>query len=175
MFVASDPSAAKLTPQNFRRFADLITRELGIKMSEQKIPMLQGRLQRRLRALDLPSLEAYQAYLFDPANGGRELADFIDAVTTNKTDFLREPKHFDYLAEQVLPALEPDPTRRLEVKIWCAGCSTGQEAYTLAMVLSEYGERRPIQAAQWGKYPGRGYSPNPGQPPFLGICRDGDR
>jgi len=142
MSVVSLNAAAELTPQNFRRFAELITSELGIKMSEQKIPMLQGRLQRRLRALNLPSLEAYQAYLFDATNGGRELADFIDAVTTNKTDFLREPKHFDYLVEKVLPELEPDAARRQEVKIWCAGCSTGQESYTLSMVLSEYGQRR---------------------------------
>jgi chemotaxis protein methyltransferase CheR len=142
MAVLTEISTAKLTPQSFRRFAEFITSELGIKMSEQKIPMLQGRLQRRLRALNLPSLEAYQTYLFDSANAGTELAQFIDAVTTNKTDFLREPKHFDYLVEQVLPALGPDPKRRLEVKIWCAGCSTGEEPYTLAMVLSEFGERR---------------------------------
>lgn len=133
---------AALTPQSFRRFADFIMRELGIKMTEQKIPMLQGRLQRRLRALRLPSLEAYQAYLFDSANGGQELADFIDAVTTNKTDFLREATHFDYLVEQVIPRIQPEPGRRLEVKIWCAGCSTGEEPYTLAMILSEYGARR---------------------------------
>ena len=142
MSAAPASASTELTPQNFRRFAEFISRELGIKMSEQKIPMLQGRLQRRLKALQLPSLEAYQTYLFDSANAAGELADFIDAVTTNKTDFLREPKHFDYLVEKVLPVLEPDASRRLDIKIWCAGCSTGQEAYTLAMVLSEYGERR---------------------------------
>ncbi len=141
----SPPSAgigAELTPQSFRRFADFITSELGIKMSEHKIPMLQGRLHRRLRALGLHSLEAYQQLLFDSADSGRELADFIDAVTTNKTDFMREPKHFDYLVEQALPSLDSEPAQSWQVKLWCAGCSTGEEPYTLAMVLSEYVERR---------------------------------
>jgi chemotaxis protein methyltransferase CheR len=104
--------------------------------------MLQGRLQRRLRALGLDSLEAYQEHLFDSANSGRELADFIDAVTTNKTDFMREPAHFDYLVEKALPSLDPDATQRRQIKLWCAGCSSGEEPYTLAMVLSEYAERR---------------------------------
>lgn len=139
------PSAgvdAELTPQSFRRFADFITSELGIKMSEHKIPMLQGRLHRRLRALGLGSLEAYQKLLFDSADSGHELANFIDAVTTNKTDFMREPSHFDYLVDKALPALDPDPAQTRQVKLWCAGCSTGEEPYTLAMFLSEYVEQR---------------------------------
>jgi len=142
----SDASIAvgstELTPQSFQRFATFITRELGIKMSENKIPMLQGRLHRRLRVLGLPSLEAYQAYLFDSGNAGEELADFIDAVTTNKTDFLREAQHFTYLTETIIASLDPDRSRPLDFKVWCAGCSSGEEPYTLAMVLSDFGERR---------------------------------
>jgi chemotaxis protein methyltransferase CheR len=142
----SDASPAvgstELTPQSFQRFATFITRELGIKMSENKIPMLQGRLHRRLRALGLPSLEAYQAYLFDSGNAGDELADFIDAVTTNKTDFLREAQHFTYLVETIIPSVDSDQSPSRDFKVWCAGCSSGEEPYTLAMVLSEYAERR---------------------------------
>jgi chemotaxis protein methyltransferase CheR len=133
-------STSDLTPERFKRFAEFITRELGIKMSEQKIPMLQSRLHRRLRALGLPSIEAYQQYLFDSGEAEAELADFIDAVTTNKTDFLREPQHFEFLLEKVLPPLD-DETARRGFKLWCAGCSTGEEPYTLAMYLSEYAEK----------------------------------
>jgi len=135
-------TTADLTPERFKRFAEFITRELGIKMSEQKIPMLQSRLHRRLRALGLPSVEAYQRYLFDSGQAEAELADFIDAVTTNKTDFLREPHHFEYLLGTVLPPLEAETARR-GFKLWCAGCSTGEEPYTLCMYLSEYAEKHP--------------------------------
>lgn len=141
--VPTSVRSVELTPQSFRRFATFITRELGIKMCENKIPMLQGRLHRRLQALGLSSLEAYQSYLFDSGNAGDELADFIDAVTTNKTDFLREAQHFTYLVDTAIPSLDADPTRPRDFKVWCAGCSSGEEPYTLAMVLSEYGERRP--------------------------------
>lgn len=140
---APAPTSIELSPRSFRRFAEFITRELGIKMSEQKIPLLQSRLHRRLRALGLPSIEAYQDYLFDSGHAEAELADFIDAITTNKTDFLREPHHFDYLVRQVLPSLAPETERRGGFKLWCAGCSTGEEPYTLAMYLAEYAEQHP--------------------------------
>jgi len=133
-------TTADLTPERFKRFAEFITRELGIKMSEQKIPMLQSRLHRRLRALGLPSVEAYQKYLFDSGEAEAELADFIDAVTTNKTDFLREPHHFQFLVDKVLPPLDTETAKR-GFKLWCAGCSTGEEPYTLCMYLSEYAEK----------------------------------
>lgn len=135
-------SSVVLTPQSFRQFAAFITRELGIKMSENKIPMLQSRLQRRLRVLGLHSIEDYKHYLFDSPQAETELADFIDAVTTNKTDFFREPHHFHFLSHSALPALDPDPSRPWHCKLWCAGCSTGEEPYTLTMVLSEYAEAR---------------------------------
>ena len=139
---AAEAGIAQLSLRDFRPLADYITRELGIKMSEHKIPMLQGRLQRRIRALGLGSFEDYRKHLFESGNAGQELADFIDAVTTNKTEFLRERQHFDYLTETALPSLDPGPGQSWKFKIWCAGCSTGEEAYTLAMVLSEFAEQR---------------------------------
>ena len=138
-----DPPAIALSPQSFRQFAEFITRELGIKMSENKIPMLQSRLQRRIRALGLHSIEEYKRHLFESPQADAELADFIDAVTTNKTDFFREPHHFDFLRRKALPALDPDPSRPWQAKLWCAGCSTGEEPYTLTMVLSEHAAARP--------------------------------
>ena len=125
-------TTADLTPERFKRFAEFITRELGIKMSEQKIPMLQSRLHRRLRALGLPSVEAYQKYLFDSGEAEAELADFIDAVTTNKTDFLREPHHFEKLHEELRTR-----AHRAPLNIWSCAASTGEEPYSLAITACE--------------------------------------
>jgi chemotaxis protein methyltransferase CheR len=132
----------RLTPESFARFAAFITKTLGIKMSENKIPMLQSRLQRRLRARGLRNIDDYKDFLFNSPEGDAELVDFIDAVTTNKTDFFREPHHFNYLRRTALPMLDAEPERPWHFKLWCAGCSTGEEPYTLSMVLSEHAEER---------------------------------
>ncbi len=133
-----------LTRDSFGRFCRFITDELGIKMSPAKLPMLQSRLQRRLRELQIPTLEAYQDFLFNSPDGEGERVHFIDAVTTNKTDFFREPQHFDFLARTVLPERDSDPqgSSPWAFRMWCAGCSSGEEPYTLAMVLSEFAARR---------------------------------
>jgi chemotaxis protein methyltransferase CheR len=145
------PDALELSPEKFKRFCRFITGELGIKMSEGKLPMLQSRLLRRLRSLELGSLEEYQDYLFNSPNGEEERVHFIDAVTTNKTDFFREAQHFDYLTQKALPQLDPSRPEKgssgacvgsWRLKLWCAGCSSGEEPYTLAMVLSEFAQRR---------------------------------
>lgn len=139
--------APGLSHNSLSQFCKYITGELGIKMSPAKLPMLQSRLQRRLRVLGLSSLDEYQSYLFDSAQGDEERVHFINAITTNKTDFFREPQHFAYLVETVLPGLDPSQDanaleRVWRLKLWCAGCSSGEEPYTLAMVLSEFGEHR---------------------------------
>jgi chemotaxis protein methyltransferase CheR len=133
-----------LSREDFEHFAHLITQSLGIRMAEAKRTMLQGRLARRIRQLRLSGFEQYRQYLFHSPAGEGELVHFIDAVTTNKTDFFREPQHFEYLVNKALPALDRLPdTRSWPAKVWCAGCSSGEEAWTLAMVLSEHGKRRP--------------------------------
>ena len=135
--ISANPVA--LSPQGFARFARFITQELGIKMPEAKVPMLQSRLMRRLRKLQLGSLDEYQEYLFNSPEAKEELVHFIDAVTTNKTDFFREPQHFGYLVGSALPELSRiHGGSNWRLKLWCAGCSSGEEPYTLAMVLSEY-------------------------------------
>jgi chemotaxis protein methyltransferase CheR len=131
-------SYATLSKQSFGKFSEFITRELGIKMPAEKLPMLQSRLQRRLRQLEMESLEDYQRHLFDLPESSPEWIEFINLVTTNKTDFFREPKHFDYLVGTALPSLSPGPGKAWPFKLWCAGCSSGEEPYTLSMVLSEY-------------------------------------
>lgn len=138
-----DPLA--LSHKSFARFAQFITGQLGIKMSESKVPMLQSRLMRRLRELQIGSLEEYQEYLFNSAGSHEELVHFIDAITTNKTDFFREPQHFDYLVNTALRNVSPGRAGEIpwHLKLWCAGCSSGEEPYTLAMVLSEYAREHP--------------------------------
>jgi len=105
--------------------------------------MLEARFQKRLRALGMKTFDDYCAYLFSPEGTERELHHMIDAVTTNKTDFFREPSHFDFLVSTVLPemiALRESSAAR-KITIWSAGCSTGEEPYTLAMVINEFAER----------------------------------
>jgi len=127
----------QLSPDGFVRFARYITGELGIKMPDSKMSMIQSRLIRRVRELGLPSVEHYGEYLFAFGNDG-EREHFINAVTTNKTDFFREPEHFQYLTDVALPSLQGasqyDPGC---IKVWSAACSSGEEPYTLGMVLSE--------------------------------------
>jgi len=128
---------------DFEQFSELINRSLGIRMSENKLTMLQGRLTRRMRHLRLSSFAEYRDYLFHSPNAEEEFVHFADAVTTNKTDFFREPQHFDYLVNEALPALDRHNRAAFwPAKVWCAGCSTGEEPWTLSMVLNEYGLRR---------------------------------
>ncbi|PTY02540.1 chemotaxis protein CheR [Opitutaceae bacterium EW11] len=134
-------SSNEAAPPGFRALAEYITRELGIKMSDAKVPMLQSRLARRLRALGLDSLEQYHRYLVS-SEGAAERPPFFDAVTTNKTDFFREPQHFRYLVESALPSLDPGSDRFWNAQVWSAGCSSGEEAYTIAMTLGDFGAAR---------------------------------
>jgi chemotaxis protein methyltransferase CheR len=117
----------------------------GIKMPSSKKVMIESRLQKRLRTLGIDSFSNYCDYLFSDEGKSSELTHCIDAITTNKTDFFREASHFDYLTTQALPALikTGDAGYKRRFTVWSAGCSTGEEPYTLAMVLSEFAETRP--------------------------------
>ncbi|UFS71323.1 protein-glutamate O-methyltransferase [Geomonas sp. RF6] len=139
---SSIDSAAALTLRDFNRLSAFIYEKCGIKMPDVKKTMLESRLQKRLRALGMKKFSDYCDYLFSADGLEQELVPMIDLVTTNKTDFFREPDHFDFLTEKVLP----DWLRRSgggTFSIWSAGCSTGEEPYTLAMVLSEFAEKHP--------------------------------
>jgi len=127
---------AALTEREFRRFSEFIQAKCGIKISPAKKQMLEARLHKRLRSLGMTSFPDYCAYLFSREGMAKELILLIDAVTTNKTDFFREPAHFDYLSNNIVPEfISSGAVRRL--RLWSAGCSSGEEPYTLAMVLSE--------------------------------------
>ncbi len=126
----------KLGDKEFEKFSEFIKREFGIKMPPSKKTMLEARLQKRLRALCMSNHSEYCKFLFSPEGLDSEITHLIDVVTTNTTDFFREPKHFELLLSQILPDLFQRNKKSL--KIWSAGCSSGEEPYTLAMVLSEF-------------------------------------
>jgi chemotaxis protein methyltransferase CheR len=128
-------SSDGLSAKNFTRLANLIQGYSGIKMPATKRTMLEGRLRRRMRHLGVTGLDDYCRRLFDEGDLENEFVHLIDAVTTNKTEFFREPAHFRFLAERGLAALGAG---RRTLKAWSAACSTGAEPYTLAMVIEEH-------------------------------------
>lgn len=132
-----------MNDREFSRFAEFIYDQCGIKMPPVKKTMLEARLQKRLRTLGIGSFQDYADYLFSNDGAGPELVHLIDVVTTNKTDFFREPAHFDYLVNTALPGLAASRGTgfRKGLSLWSAGCSSGEEPYTLAMVLSEFAEQ----------------------------------
>jgi len=130
------PQAEQLTSRNFQRLSQFIQDYSGIKMPANKRTMLEGRLRRRMRATRIDDVNAYCRYLFEEDGMDAEVIHLIDAVTTNKTEFFREPAHFRFLESTALPALAR--TGRRSIKAWSAACSTGAEPYTLAMVLEEH-------------------------------------
>ncbi len=132
-----------LSTRDFGRLRDLIYDKAGIRLGSEKKTMLEVRIKRRLKALALRSYTEYCDFLFGHQGLKEELVPLIDVVTTNKTDFFREPAHFNFLVERALPDLTSCNASGRPVLIWSAGCSSGEEPYTLAMVLSEYGLTHP--------------------------------
>jgi len=125
----------------FDRFSEMIQQECGIKLPNSKKTMLEARLRKRLKALHLADFEDYCDFVFGPGGFEQELVHLLDVVTTNKTDFFREGVQFEYLQRTALPTLL-ERALRGSLRAWSAGCSTGEEAYTLAMVLEEFRAQR---------------------------------
>lgn len=170
--------SATLRDREFQLFSNFIYDNVGIKMPPAKKTMLEARLQKRLKALGIPSFEEYGNYVFSPDGRATELIHLIDVVTTNKTDFFREPGHFDFMVKTALPNILDGRggSSRDPLRIWSAGCSTGEEPYTMAMVLSEFAIGRPgfraaitatdictqvLQTARTGIYPEERTDPIP--------------
>ncbi len=129
--------APRLEQREFVLFRQLIRKHCGLRMADSKRLLLQNRIGKRLRALGLTSFRDYFQYL-NTIKGRAEMANLWSAVTTNETHFFREPHHFEGLTSHILPSVvERAPVSRI-VRIWSAACSTGQEPYTLAMVLDRW-------------------------------------
>lgn len=119
-----------ITAKEFERFRTLIYNESGISLSNQKQSLLSSRLSKRLHDLGLQTFSDYYDHVMsDPSRD--EFTRMLDLISTNKTDFFREPKHFDFLRERILPELAQEK----RIRIWSSACSTGEEPYTIAMTL----------------------------------------
>ncbi len=120
--------------QDFQALRALVKSVTGIHLSEQKRELVYGRLTRRLRALQLRTFAEYRERLDGDV---QELAELCNAITTNLTSFFREPHHFQYLREHLLAPLAAGPRGGRRLRIWSAGCSTGEEPYSIAMTVLE--------------------------------------
>lgn len=142
----SQASRGLMTQQDFTRLSAFIHANFGIKMPPAKKTMLESRLHKRLSILGLDTFRDYCDYLFSKEGRNNEMVFFINKITTNKTDFFRESNHFDYLSDHLLPAfLQQQIGKHRPVKIWSAGCSTGEEPYTMAMVLNNFALQHDIK------------------------------
>lgn len=123
----------EFTREDFDYLRKVVSDSTGIVASEDKYTMYYSRLAARLRALELADFRAYRDYL--GKNQETESIELINSVTTNLTSFFREIHHFDYLRDEVIAARRQSGDRRL--RIWSAGCSSGEEAYSIAMTLQQ--------------------------------------
>ncbi len=131
---------ATLSHNDFSRLSKFIYDQCGIKMSENKKIMVEARLRKRLKELKMNSYAEYCDFIFSKGADVGEITHMVDVITTNKTDFFREPKQFNFLSEVALPELLKSEGAGVHrpFKVWSAGCSTGEEPYTLSIVLNEF-------------------------------------
>ena len=136
------------TAEDFRTIAATLHAAAGIALPDSKATLVYSRLAKRLRALGLESFRDYCA-LVTGADGLDERQQMIVALTTNVTRFFREPHHFDHLKDRVLPPLLANARRGGQVRIWSAGCSNGQEPYSIALTILSLMPDAPLPFAAW--------------------------
>lgn len=125
----------EFTDADFSFLRTLVTEHTGIVVADSKRDMIYSRLARRLRVLGFKRFAEYCGYL--RTHEREELTNLINAVTTNLTSFFREPHHFEHLGRTVVPHLLHHKGDERRIRVWSAGCSTGEEPYSIAMVLEE--------------------------------------
>ncbi|HWA83048.1 MAG TPA: protein-glutamate O-methyltransferase CheR [Fimbriimonadaceae bacterium] len=129
-----------LTREEFVAFRELIHRHTGIALSDAKHALVNSRLRRRLLFYNLDSFSDYYRMVVEDGVNGREFREMINCITTNKTDFFREPHHFEFVHDVIVPEMERSASLRQiprKIRVWHAGCSTGEEPYTMGMTLME--------------------------------------
>jgi len=132
----------KMDSESFERLSTYVTREYGIKLPVSKKSMLESRLTKRVKSIGLTSYKQFVDFIFSDEGKRGELFHVVDLITTNKTDFFREAAHFHFLTKEFLPEYKREPGNT-NLKIWSAGCSTGEEPYTIVMVMEEFRKRCP--------------------------------
>jgi chemotaxis protein methyltransferase CheR len=124
--------AVELSARQFQKVSRLLYRVCGIYFRPDKKALVHARLMKRLRAVGMKSVEEYLDFI-EGKNGARELGFLIDVITTNKTGFFREPAHFNFLRNKILPE-----QKNLKLRFWSAACSSGEEPYSLAITLRDH-------------------------------------
>lgn len=135
----------QISDREFDLLRNLIKELTGISLSDQKKSLVISRLSKRLRALDLTSFTGYYGYLTEGLEGRQEIDHLINRITTNKTDFYREQHHFEFLEEVLLPQIYEHGAEngKRKLRVWSAGCSSGEEPYTIAITLKEFFKDKP--------------------------------
>ena len=128
----ASPVKLELSAAQFQQVRRVVYEKCGINLTPGKEELVKSRLAKRLQALDLPSFEAYLQFVKQDLSG-KEQAQMLDVLTTNKTYFYREAAHFDYLCQELVPNW-----RQPKLRIWSAGCSSGEEPYTIGALLREH-------------------------------------
>lgn len=143
---SNDFSIKPITDEQYAFICDLVYKHSRIKLGPNKKELVMARLSKRIRRIGIKTYEEY-CTLLKGKQGEDELSEFIDAISTNHTFFFRESAHFDFLKETILPAVAPANGRNSSLKIWSAACSSGEEPYSIALLLSEYYRSNP--SARW--------------------------
>lgn len=125
-----------ISEKEFREFAQYIKNNYGIHFKDEKKTLVEGRLGNTLLSMNFTSLSQYMNYVIADKTG-QAASDMLDKITTNHTFFMREPAHFQYFRDVVLPYLVKTVQNR-DLRIWSAACSSGEEPYTLAMIIDEF-------------------------------------
>ncbi len=128
-----------INDKEFGLFQQLIYDASGIFLTPAKKELLKSRLMKRLRQKSLTSFKAYYEYITQRDTTGEELVSMLDCISTNLTEFFREAAHFRFLSEKAIPALLENKRKKHEkrIRIWSAGCSTGEEPYSISMIVAE--------------------------------------
>lgn len=142
MNVLNQNSPLRLDDESFERLSQYVTGEYGIKLPVSKKAMLESRLNKKVKELGLSTYREFVDFIFTEEGKQSELFNVIDLITTNKTDFFREAAHFRFLNSEFLPSYTAESGRN-NLKIWSAGCSTGEEPYTIVITLEEFKKKYP--------------------------------
>lgn len=128
----------EISDELFLQLGKMITERYGIKLPLEKKVMFQARLQRHLRELDIHSFDEYAELLINSQGESTEIDVLADYISTNKTEFFRNNDHFNFISNHILPDLQTQNLRLTNLKLWSAGCSSGQEAYSIGITLEEF-------------------------------------
>lgn len=138
----------KLTDKEFNLIKEMVYNEFGIALTEKKKTLIESRFSNTLNQRDIHSFSEYFEVL-KKDNTGTEMMEFVNRITTNHTFFFREQRHFDFMRKVVIPQMIERESKTRDLRIWSAGCSSGEEAYSIAMLLDDYfGEKKYLWDTQ---------------------------